>query len=317
MYKVHKILLKEIIYMCKKLISSASNFSLWVKSLRGKYVEKDVGGYDRSDWMADLADDAFINEISIPGSHDSCALFEPILYIARCQDRTVTDQLNMGVRYLDIRANVVRGDLVISHGPIFQGISFDSIAEQCYKFLIKNPSETIVFSLKHELLSLDRHGEFAKLFTQKLERHRDMWYTENRIPRLSEVRGKIILLNRVGELNIGIDASQNWTQNGFSSIEHRDFRLNIQDCYKLGSVEEGWKIAKDYFHTLTKESDGKKNLSINFHSGILSLPNVTKVAQHVNAEFIKYAKTQVKHFGIAVFDFITPEICDIIISANS
>lgn len=303
--------------MCKKLISSASNFSLWIKALKGKYVEKDVGGYDRNNWMADIADDAFINEISIPGSHDSCALFEPILSIARCQERTITDQLNMGVRYLDIRANVVHGDLVISHGPIFQGISFDNIAEQCYRFLSANPSETIIFSLKHELLSLDRRGEFAGLFTQKLERHHDMWYTENRIPKLSEVRGKIILFNRVGELSIGINASKDWTQNGFSSIEHRDFRLNIQDCYKLGSVEEGWKVAKEYFHTLTKESDGKKNLSINFHSGILSLPNVSKVAQHVNTEFIKYAKTQARHFGIAVFDFINPEICNIVISANS
>ena len=143
-----------------------------------------------------------------------------------------------------------------------------------------------------------------------------MWFIDNRLPKLSEVRGKLILLNRVKDLGIGIDASENWIHNGTSLIEHDDFRLHIQDKFKLENIEEAWKIVTEHFHRILKESDGKRNLSINFHSGVLGYPHVFKVAKHVNAEFLKNIKDKKAHLGVAVFDFITPEICNAVIETN-
>ena len=289
----------------------------WIRALHGHYAHKDIGNFNKNDWMARLDGENFINEISLPGSHDTCALYEPLSELAKCQTYTVTDQLNMGVRYLDIRVNVVKGDLAISHGPIFQGITFDRVIEQCIDFLRKNPSETIIVSLKHELVSRDKKNEFNSLFMKRIEAHSDMWFTENRLPKLSEVRGKMVLINRVKNLGIGIDASENWVHNGTSIIEHGDFRLHIQDKFKFENVEEAWKLVTEHFYRILKENDGKKNLSINFHSGVLGYPHVLRVAKHVNAEFLKTVKDKKAHLGIAVFDFITPEICNAVINTNA
>lgn len=288
----------------------------WLKALKGKHTHKDIGGFDGNGWMAHIDGEKFISEISIPGSHDTCALYEPLRELAKCQTYTVTDQLNMGVRYLDIRANVVKGDLVISHGPIFQGITFDKVMEQCYNFIGSNPSETVIISLKHELISRDKKNEFNSIFKRKIEPYRDIWFVDNRIPTLGEVRGKLILLNRVKDLGIGIDASQNWIHNGTSNIENEGFRLHIQDKFKISSLEEAWELAKEHFHRIIKEENGKKILSINFHSGTLGYPHVLRVAKHVNAEFIKFIKGKKNHLGVAVFDFITPEICKAVIDTN-
>lgn len=302
--------------MVEKNFASAFPFIAWIRALSGHYSHKDIGGFTRNNWMAEIDGDKFLNEISIPGSHDTCALYEPIRQLARCQYHTVTDQLNMGVRYLDIRANAINGDLVISHGPIFQGITLDRVLEQCYSFLEKNPTETVIVSLKHELVAKDKNKEFNPLFLEKLNSHRELWYTENRLPKLSEVRGKLILLNRVENLNIGIDAAKNWIHNSNSLIDHGDFRLNIQDKFKVESVEKAWSFAKEHLSGISRESDGKKNLSINFHSGVLNYPHVIKVAKYVNAEFLKFIENKKIHLGVAVFDFITPQICNAVIDTN-
>lgn len=289
----------------------------WIRALHGHHAHKDIGGFTQNNWMANIDGEKSINEISIPGSHDTCALYEPLRELAKCQTHTVTDQLNMGVRYLDIRVNVVKGDLAISHGPIFQGISFDKVMDQCYDFLGKNPSEAIIISIKHELVSKDKKNEFNSLLLKKLEAHNELWFTENRLPKLSEVRGKLVLINRVKNLGIGIDASENWVHNGTSVIEHGDFRLHIQDKFKLENIEEAWKLVTEHFRRILKENDGKKNLSINFHSGVLGYPHVLRVAKHVNAEFLKSIKNKKAHLGVAVFDFITPEICNAVINTNA
>lgn len=302
--------------MAKKDFASAFPMITWLRALSGHLSHKDIGGFNKNRWMAEINGEKYINEISIPGSHDTCALYEPIRQLAKCQYHTVTDQLNMGVRYIDIRANVVKDDLVISHGPIFQGVTFDEIIGQCYDFLEKNPSETVIVSLKHELVSRDKNNAFIPLFIEKLETHRDMWYTENRLPKLCEVRGKLILFSRVENLNLGIDASKDWIHNSSSLIENDGFRLHIQDTFKVKSVEAAWELAKNHIHRIVNESDGKKNLSINFHSGILGYPHVIKVAKHVNAEFLNFIGNKKIHLGVAVFDFITPEICNAVIGTN-
>ena len=74
-------------------------FLTWIKALRGNYVHKDIGNFDKNNWMSRLDGEKYISDISVPGTHDTCALYEPLRELAKCQMYTVTDQLNMGVRY--------------------------------------------------------------------------------------------------------------------------------------------------------------------------------------------------------------------------
>lgn len=71
----------------------------------------------------------------------------------------------------------------------------------CESFLKENPGETILFQLKEDDgdTGIALFGEF---YAQCIRGREELWYLENRIPALGEVRGKIVLLRVVG-----VDAS--------------------------------------------------------------------------------------------------------------
>lgn len=71
----------------------------------------------------------------------------------------------------------------------------------CEIFLKENPGETILFQLKEDDgdAGIALFGEF---YAQCIRGREELWYLENRIPALGEVRGKIVLLRVVG-----VDAS--------------------------------------------------------------------------------------------------------------
>ena len=62
---------------------------------------------DRSDWMAQLNDDATLKSLTIPGTHDSGALHSIAEISSKCQSLAIKDQLKIGVRFLDIRLQLV------------------------------------------------------------------------------------------------------------------------------------------------------------------------------------------------------------------
>ena len=61
--------------------------------------------YTLTDWMSAVNDSLKLSAISIPGTHDSGARYDPPLLsgTAKCQDLTIREQLNAGTRFLDIR----------------------------------------------------------------------------------------------------------------------------------------------------------------------------------------------------------------------
>ncbi|MBN2842929.1 MAG: hypothetical protein JXM68_07555, partial [Sedimentisphaerales bacterium] len=51
-----------------------------------------------NNWMAAQKDISLLSQLSIPGTHDSGARFEPIGGTAKCQNLTIAEQLAIGVR---------------------------------------------------------------------------------------------------------------------------------------------------------------------------------------------------------------------------
>lgn len=94
-----------------------------------------TGGYESLDgknWMSAIADDRYIYEINLPGTHDSTTAFcknatdnsvklfgIPVFNAgkyAKTQSLTLTRQLEAGVRYLDLRFSPKQGQLLLCHG---------------------------------------------------------------------------------------------------------------------------------------------------------------------------------------------------------
>ncbi|XP_078483507.1 PI-PLC X domain-containing protein 2-like [Ciona intestinalis] len=118
------------------------------------------------DWMNKLPDDlkdSSLFSLAIPGSHDSCAFylneygpldprrggllnwFKSIVKNWGITQRLgVTDQLNIGVRYFDLRVapNLQTDELHIVHGLL--GLKVSDILCEMNKFLNNHPSEVII-----------------------------------------------------------------------------------------------------------------------------------------------------------------------------
>ncbi|MGA0846114.1 MAG: phosphatidylinositol-specific phospholipase C domain-containing protein, partial [Luteolibacter sp.] len=94
-----------------------------------------------SKWMSQIDNSMPISRITIPGTHDSGARLEPFPATAKCQTHTIAEQLDYGIRFLDMRCRHIGDSFAIHHGPIYQEIFFGEVLTQVYEFLDANPSE--------------------------------------------------------------------------------------------------------------------------------------------------------------------------------
>ncbi len=102
-----------------------------------------------SSWMRDIPDDAPVTTLNIPGTHDSCCTDGP-LGLAKTQNLDLTDQLNAGIRFLDIRLAHYQDNLFVHHDVVHMKKSYTDVLKICISFLRQHPSETILMSVKNE-----------------------------------------------------------------------------------------------------------------------------------------------------------------------
>ncbi|WP_062262352.1 phosphatidylinositol-specific phospholipase C domain-containing protein [Endozoicomonas arenosclerae] len=70
---------------------------------------------------------------------------------ATTQTNNLTDQLNAGVRYLDIRITKNRrGEFIVHHGPVHGGLARKEVIEPLTDYLKKNPSELVMVKLQFD-----------------------------------------------------------------------------------------------------------------------------------------------------------------------
>ncbi len=72
--------------------------------------------------MGSLDDKQLVCDLSIPGTHNTVALHGTDL--ARCQSKSLRDQLEMGIRFLDLRIKLKKHILKMYHGIVYQRIDF-------------------------------------------------------------------------------------------------------------------------------------------------------------------------------------------------
>jgi len=89
------------------------------------------------------------------------------------------------------------------HGPVAQKVSFQQILSEVYDFLTDPAScrETLVMSIKQEDFTTTPPPDFSVLVHKEMQigpGGMGMWFLENRIPLLGEVRGKVIMFSRFG-----------------------------------------------------------------------------------------------------------------------
>ena len=286
-------------------------------------------------WMSALRDDCSLADISIPGTHDTAATFVALGIKARTQNKTIPEQLNCGARFFDIRLANEKGKLKLVHNFIScrkgSGFSapklyFEDAVQYCKDFLNKNPQECIVMFIKRDSGSAEG---FDELLEQGIQAEAALWYTENRIPSLGEVRGKIVLINRFssygtaltdsnGGINLTNFPGMGENDGSFLAVSLNAFggsiisTYTVQDRYKYPK-EEKWE--RGVVPTLELEKAGGE-LLINFLSTANGLsPEIN--ARYINAQLIGYSLDKNHCYGAVLFDFIDEELAAKVYACNA
>jgi len=125
--------------------------------------------------------------------------------ISQCQSAAtpLSVQLTNGIRVLDIRLAIENGQLFTYHGQFREGTTFQSILGDIHAFLTSPISarETIVVSIKQEDFKKNSAEAFSILVRKEIEAGPGgigMWFLENHVPTLGQVRGKVIMFSRFG-----------------------------------------------------------------------------------------------------------------------
>lgn len=239
-----------------------------------------------SSWMATLPDDRYISELSIPGTHDSVASrhhYNGIVNAAvHCQDMDLDEQLERGVRFLDIRGRHINNTLCIHHGSVYLNFTFTEVLDRCSTFLKANPSETIVMRVKKEHTEEGNTRSYEDTFLDKISNYRHLWYLNNTVPRLGQARGKIVLLRDFdGNSTLGIS----WPTAD-----------DIQDDYDMENVNQKWCRVIDFF-SRTARRIRNDELLINFTSAQSWLISPRHMAER-HTDFIRGSSTYVNVDGV-------------------
>lgn len=218
-------------------------------------------------WMNYLPDSALITNINIPGTHDSGTAKVTMCTdgYAKCQSKSITEQLNSGVRYLDLRVNE---NGLINHGGIacrksfFSKLYIGDIENYVSNFLRSNPSETVILQVKSE-----GGGNCANIINSNLT-NSDLYHRNNKNIEeltLGEVRGKFMIFSRQQGVNDAYNY-YSWDDNtSFDEIWLDSKKGYLQDKYE-SSIANKKEIIDDFYGRIWQNNNAIKELVVNFTS---------------------------------------------------
>ena len=285
------------------IISSVVAAILVSTSVVGFVVKQKSGSEKYANWMSQLDDNVSIRNINMPGSHDTMALYSIADLAGQCQSLSLHDQLNLGVRFLDIRLKEDHDKLKAVHGFIDQKVSFETITKTIEQFIEKNPSEFIIMSVKEEADPSNSEISFENSLKSYL--NKDIYLKDTELPsKLGDVRGKVMLLSRYENSTIGVPAYDGWKDSVSFTLPND---IYVQDTYQITSAEQKQdEIVKCF-------NEAGHALKINFLSAYrtdtfppsYAVSAAEDINPWINEEINKYSDR-----NIVLYDFVTEENMD-------
>ncbi|KAF9265821.1 PLC-like phosphodiesterase [Marasmius fiardii PR-910] len=233
---------------------------------------------DTAAFLSDIHDNVPLSSILLPGTHDTMAFYG--WPISQCQtlETPLKIQLESGIRVIDVRLSLIKGALISYHGVYPQKTPFTAILATLYVFL-SNPvssRETVVMSIKQEDYNNTSQQDFSRAVHDEIANSPgglELFYLEDRIPRLGEVRGKVVMFSRFngwdawegGKLGIHPTTWPDSERKGFS-WDCKGTHVRTHDWYAIPSflfIPEKVKLSTEI---LLPPSDPRPTLSIAFFS---------------------------------------------------
>lgn len=255
-------------------------------------------------WMKELDGNTLLSDITVPGTHDTMALHGGPA--AECQAWNLEDQLKAGIRYLDFRVYAFENTLYLMHGIVYQRSTFSKALDMLKVFLSEFPSETVLVRVKPDLVDKSKvQGMVEKL----IEGDSRVW-VKSAIPRLDEVRGKIVLVQE-GSFLLGVRLLETDTKGDYKVIHVKD-----KEKETLQNLNKAMKECGGNSVVLTYSS----GTGIGTFEGMFLTPK--KVAEKMDPWLYDYLQMLLAEgsklcFGIIAMDFPSTDLIQTVIRFNN
>lgn len=280
--------------------------------------------------LTGLGDDTYLSEINIAGTHDSATAYVAMENTARCQDKTIAEQLRMGVRLLDIRLTKKGNEFYLVHSLAdcysdknkTQRMTFGEVLDTCKSFLKDNPKETLIISIKQDRGIINRWF-FPPFYDKYIRGDESCWYLSDKVPTLGECRGKLVLMRRCrvwksfyktseGGMNFSFWKDQDKKKPIALPVKLSDDTVAlVQDRYALDPKTK-WLCSKKYLDCAVTD---KNKLALHYIStSAKTKGNLVGTAEYINGEFMQYDLK--KGTGWILCDFPTRELIEKIMTSN-
>ena len=266
-------------------------------------------------WMAALPDDTPLTALTIPGTHDTGALYSIADIAGKCQTLSVTDQLAVGVRFLDIRLQAVGDTLRVVHDFVDQKTDFASILSDITAFLSEHPTEFLLMSVKQDAAPKGTAVPFAELLETALQtRCGTLLDPSDTLPEtLGAARGKLFILSRYDGASLGLPCADGWEDNAAFTLGG----LYVQDRYAIANADEKIGAIAD---ALTLAADSPHALVLNYTScyytsGIPPL-YAGRPAHDIHPWLTDVLQAHSGAAGVVICDFMTAALARTILEVN-
>ena len=306
--------------------------------------------YYAENWMANIPDDALLSSVNIPATHDTgtAGVVEddiPQVSITSCQNLYYDEQLNMGARSFDIRANATKDDASVADVKIVHGgelwqcqekngsdLTLQSILNTSLGFLEKHKSETVILTVKSDAGSTIGLEHAVAEF---IEKNKDKVYSGRDIPSMKEARGKIIFLRRFNltkNYDSSVERAMGFNLTNWDDIKYKDYKyayklyddgknhVYIQDAYNTYGSEK-WP----YILETMKQTTGQDTSHpIEYNSWVFNYTSCSRGAplgltQEINPRLFKDEDNCIdtRFLGTVMLNFIDEPMSRLIYETNS
>ncbi len=304
-----------------------------------------------NNWMSEVPNNAYLNALNIPGTHDSgmSNTSVGVGMFAQTQSLTIAQQLEAGARIFDIRLRYGGDDEnYICHGegifncdgykPDDSHYTYWDVLKEMADFLIANPSETVLFFVRDEDPGSDEKDDYdynhalataeAKLeeYWKDSAEHEFIRYSRKAVPEytMGEVRGDII------RFPDGV---------GFGDLMNE----RLYDNYEYSYVDK-WNNLKPYFDSAPDQNltESKRGIGSDFRAAYTSctgqktydedgntvmnnlgityskiLPTGGQEAEKLNPLLLKYPFENGAYYGWIGMDYLTSDLAQMIYGTNN
>lgn len=220
-------------------------------------------GINNLNWMGYLPQNMSIAEVNIPGTHDSGTynMDTPFVnLLSQCQERTIKEQMNDGLRFFDIRleykergadATILR-NFTLAHGPEFcetrdeKDLTLNMVFDVARDFVAENASEFVILMLQRENGDEGQYNDKIAQMKTYLKDFDDVIFLNkgDAIPTVGQAKGHVIVIesSNVDKYEDEYDTSAGTKIERLENVFNNAVKQDLKKSSKVGDSDKPIRI---------------------------------------------------------------------------